>query len=107
MLQSDAADVGFQFAEVAMLSLCSRYVADSSSRRRVLNQLTHSRVAISTASRLRYGPVRWMTSVLNGPITVSARALGNELPTLPTEGTIPASARRSADRSDTLQLLSL
>src|SRR5579863_1118723 len=37
-----------------------------SRRRRVLNQSTHSRVANSTASRLRHGPRRWMTSVLYG-----------------------------------------
>ena len=43
--------------------------------RRWLNQSTHSRVASSTASRLRQGPRRRITSVLKRPITVSARAL--------------------------------
>jgi hypothetical protein len=32
-------------------------------------------VATSTAARLRQGPWRWITSVLNRPITVSASAL--------------------------------
>lgn len=36
----------------------------ASSRRRWLNQSTHSRVANSTASRLRQGPRLWITSVL-------------------------------------------
>ena len=46
-----------------------------SSKRRVLNQSTHSRVASSTDSGLRDGPRGRMTSVLNGPMTVSASAL--------------------------------
>ena len=43
--------------------------------RRWLNQSTQSRVANSTASRLRQGPRLRITSVLKSPITVSARAL--------------------------------
>jgi type III restriction enzyme len=35
-----------------------------SRRRRLLNQSTHSSVANSTASKLRHGPRRWMTSAL-------------------------------------------
>src|SRR5512144_2203201 len=66
-----------------------------SSSRRLLNQSTHSSVAYSTASNDRHGPRRWMTSVLNRPITVSASALSYESPTLPTEGSMPASASRS------------
>ena len=50
-------------------------VRQTRSRRRVLNQSAHLRVAISMASRLRHGPSRRTTSVLNRPITVSARAL--------------------------------
>src|ERR1700710_202986 len=46
-----------------------------SSSRRWLNQSTHSSVANSTASKLRQGPRRWITSALNRPITVSASAL--------------------------------
>src|SRR6478609_9517396 len=46
-----------------------------SRRRRWLNQSTHSRVANSTASAWRQGPRRRITSVLNRPMTVSARAL--------------------------------
>jgi hypothetical protein len=46
-----------------------------SSRRRLLNQSTHSRVANSTVSKLRHGPRLWMTSALNRPLMVSARAL--------------------------------
>ena len=44
-----------------------------SSRRRLLNQSTHSSVANSTASRLRQG--RRITSVLYRPLIVLARAL--------------------------------
>jgi len=46
-----------------------------SKRRRWLNQSTHSRVANSTASAWRQGPRRRITSVLNKPMTVSARAV--------------------------------
>src|SRR6476646_6674944 len=45
-----------------------------SNSRRLLNQSTHSSVAYSTVSNDRHGPRRWMTSVLNRPITVSASA---------------------------------
>jgi hypothetical protein len=69
-----------------------------SSRRRVLNQSTHARVANSTASNERHGLRRWITSVLNRPMIVSARALSYASPTLPTVGSIPASARRSVSR---------
>ena len=41
----------------------------------MLNQSTQAKVANSTASRLRHGPRRRMTSVLKSPITDSARAL--------------------------------
>lgn len=61
----------------------------------VLYQCTHSRVAYSTPSTPRHGPRGRMTSVLYRPITDSARALSYESPRLPTEGSIPASARRS------------
>ena len=67
-----------------------------SNRRRVLNQSTHSRVAYSTVSKLRQSPRRWMTSALNRPLIVSARALSWEAPTLPTDGAILASASRSS-----------
>src|SRR5690349_1656058 len=43
-----------------------------SRRRRLLYQSTHSRVANSTASILRHGPRRRITSVLNKPLIVSA-----------------------------------
>ena len=36
-----------------------------------------------------------MTSVLNRPMMVSASALSYESPTLPTDDSIPASAKRS------------
>lgn len=45
-------------------------------------------------------PIRRMTSVLNSPITVSAKALSYELPTRPTEGLMPMSASRSLYRID-------
>ena len=38
-------------------------------------QSTYSRVAISTCSTVRHGPRGLISSVLNSPITVSARAL--------------------------------
>jgi hypothetical protein len=41
------------------------------------------------------GAVRRMTSALNRPKIVSARALSYESPTLPTDGSMPASAKRS------------
>jgi len=41
-----------------------------------------------------------MTSVFYRPITLSARALSYESPTLPTEGSIPASLNRSLYRID-------
>src|SRR3954449_7337491 len=47
----------------------------ASESRRWLNQSTYSRVAISTCSTVRHGPPGLMSSVLNSPITVSARAL--------------------------------
>src|ERR671910_1212647 len=71
-----------------------------SSRRRLLNQSTHSRVASSMASKLRHGPRRWITSALNKPLIVSARALSYESPVLPTDGSMPASASRSVYRID-------
>src|SRR5687768_8372297 len=72
-----------------------------SSRRRLLYQSTHSRVANSTLSKERHGPRRYITSALKRPMTVSARALSYESPTLPTDGSIPASARRSVYLIDT------
>lgn len=41
------------------------FLKSSRSRRWWLNRTTHSRVANSTASKLRHGPRRWMTSALN------------------------------------------
>src|SRR3954466_4809850 len=76
-------------------------LAMDSSRRRLLYQSTHSRVANSTASNERHGPRRWITSVLTSPITVSASALSYESPTLPTDGSMPASMRRSVYLIDT------
>ena len=43
-------------------------------------------------------PERWMTSVLNSPITLSARELSQESPALPTEGSMSASAGLSVER---------
>ena len=60
-----------------------------------LNQSTHSRVAYSTSSTFLHGPLGWMTSVLNSPMMVSARALSSESPILPTEGSAPVVASRS------------
>src|SRR4051812_46344230 len=43
-----------------------------SRRRRLLYQSTHSKVANSTASMLRHGPRRRITSVLNKPLLLDA-----------------------------------
>jgi hypothetical protein len=51
----------------------------------VLNQSTPSSVANATVARLRHGPRRRIASVLNRPITVTARALSSPSPTLPTD----------------------
>ena len=51
-----------------------------------MNQSTHVSVANSTASRLRHGPRRRITSVLNKPITVSASALSYASPRLADAG---------------------
>ena len=51
-----------------------RYPRDECSRV-LLNQSTHSRVANSRSSRPRQGPQCRTSSVLNRPMTVSARAL--------------------------------
>ena len=91
-------------AASAVCSVCRWYAASASAGgrspigsriRRLLNQSTHSRVANSTASRLRHGPRVRITSVLYSPMMDSARALSYESPTLPTDCSMPASARRS------------
>ena len=51
-----------------------------------------------------YEPPRWMTSALNKPMMVSASALSSLSPTVPTEGSMPASFRRSVYRMDTYWL---
>lgn len=58
---------------------------------------------IEVAPRAR----RWITSVLNRPIMVSAKALSCESPTLSTEGSIPASASHSILQIDKHRLLRL
>jgi hypothetical protein len=60
-----------------------------------LNQDTQFSVAISTASRDFLGPRRWINSALYIPLNVSASALSQLSPRLPTEGSIPASASGS------------
>jgi len=47
-----------------------------------------------------HGPRRWISSVLNNPITVSASALSYESAVLPTDGSMPAWANRSVYRID-------
>jgi len=61
----------------------------------VVEPIDHSAVAYSTLSTVRHGPRCLITSVLYRPLIVSASALSNESPTVPTEARIPASARRS------------
>jgi hypothetical protein len=56
-------------------------------------------VANSTCSTLRQGLCRWVTSDLKSPITVSARALSQLSPTVPTDGAMPAAASRSVYRT--------
>lgn len=63
-----------------------------------MNQATHVTVVDSTPARLRQGLPGRITSVLTSPMTASASALSYELPNLPTDGSIPASERRSVHR---------
>src|SRR5512133_1070725 len=69
-------------------------------RRRWLNQSVYSAVAYSRWATVRHGPRRLISSVLYRPLIVSASALSNESPVVPTEAAIPASARRSVYRMD-------
>lgn len=64
---------GLSYAAIAGASSMAWYRSSASAggmfpmgsrRRRLLNQSTHSSVANSTASKLRHGPRRWMTSAL-------------------------------------------
>ncbi len=64
---------------------CSRWV---------LNQCTQLAVASSRSSTTRNCPSRRTHSVLQSPITDSARALSKLSPTEPMEATPPASASR-------------
>jgi hypothetical protein len=57
-------------------------------------------VAISMSSTLRHGPRGLISSVLNSPIVVSARALSEASPTDPTDGAAPAAASRSVHRME-------
>ena len=66
--------IDISYAAMASASVGGMFPIGSS-RRRLLNQSTHSSAAYSTASKLRQGPRRWMTSALNRPLIVSARAL--------------------------------
>src|ERR1700712_514142 len=72
-----------------------------SSSRRVLYHSTHSRLADSTASKLRQGPRRWVTSALKMALTVSARAL---MLLCPSSGLVRARAAafRSAEVAEDL-----
>ena len=66
--------ISVSYAAIASASAGGMFLIGSS-RRRLLNQSTHSSVAYSTASKLRQGPRRWMTSALISPLIVSASAL--------------------------------
>ncbi len=55
---------------------------------------------ILDCSTVRHGPRCLITSVLYKPLIVSASALSNESPTLPAEAEMPASARRSENRTE-------
>jgi hypothetical protein len=63
-----------------------------------LNKSTHSRVANSTSSTPHHGLRAQMASVSYSPITDSSRALSYDSPTVPTEGSMSASASRSVVR---------
>jgi hypothetical protein len=58
-------------------------------------QSIHFSVCHSTSRSVRHGPRALMTSVLKRPMTLSASALSSLSPTVPTEGSMPASASRS------------
>jgi hypothetical protein len=57
----------FQHGVIALLGFGRRYVADGSRSLRLLNQSSYSSVANSTASKLRHGPRRWITSPFLAP----------------------------------------
>jgi hypothetical protein len=66
----------------------------------VLYQCTHAEVMSSKPANVRIGPARngepsRTHSVLHSPIVGSARALSRASPTVPTDGTSPASSRVS------------
>jgi hypothetical protein len=69
---------------IARFRLGGRDISDQLQRRRLLNQSTHTRVANSTVSALRHRPRRWIISVLNKPLIVSAKA-SSLSPTLSTD----------------------
>mgnify|MGYP001669847432 FL=1 len=64
-------------------------------RRRWLYQSAQSAVANSTSSTLRQGLHGLISSVLQSPLIVSAKALSQHDPTAPTEAAIPVSVNRS------------
>jgi hypothetical protein len=57
-------------------------------------------VSISMCSTSRHGPQRRISSVLNDPTVVSARALSKASPTDPTDGSTPASTSRPVNAID-------
>src|SRR2546425_8977806 len=76
-----------------------------SSRRLPLHHATHSSVANSTSSSPFHGPRRWISSVLNNPITVSASALSYESPGHRTAGDgLPFALELLPDFADAVDL---
>ena len=63
-LSHAAMAVSFSMAKYRSSASAGGMKPMGSRSRRLLNQSTHSRVANSTASKLRHGPRRWMTSAL-------------------------------------------
>jgi hypothetical protein len=59
-----------------------------------VDHCTHPAVPSSTWLTSRQGPCRRMSSFLNDPTVVSARALSRASPTDPTEGSTPSSRSR-------------
>lgn len=79
----------FRFAQNAFSASSGGMWPMGPSSRRLLYQSTHLRVSHSTSRIDFHGPIWLTTSVLNRPMTHSAKALSKESLTVPTEGSMP------------------
>jgi len=84
-----------QVVVVADFGLGRRDVADGLEQASMVEPVDPVEGGELTVSSERQGPRRRITSVSSSPITLSARALSQRSPTLPTDGSMPASASRS------------